>query len=74
MKTAPADYVFALEVMIPTTGLYELMGIVADEDKVKSYFENAGETAVCRVEVFILGDIEGPVRIINSLEEFMEFP
>jgi len=68
------DYVFSLEIMEGTTGLYEILGVVSEEEIVGNFLKTE-ETMnhVARVQVFTLGQIEGPVRIINSLEEFMEF-
>jgi len=66
-----AGYVFSLEEIDPKTGLYDMRGIVSDEEVVGNFLSDDG--VVKRIQVFTLGQIEGPVRIINSLEEFMEF-
>lgn len=70
-KTASADYIFLLEEIDPQTGIYEAKGVVTDENQVENFLNE--ESIVKRVQIFILGKIEGPCQIINSWEEFMEF-
>lgn len=69
--TAPADYIFVLEEMHPRTGLYGILGVTAEEGDV-AHFLDHNTRIVKRVSVFTLGQQEGPVRIINSIEEFEE--
>lgn len=74
-RTAPADYVFSVEVMNPETGLYEIRGITSDEEVVEQTLTCAEDEieGVYRIQVFTLGLLEGPIQTITSIKEFMEF-
>lgn len=72
-QIAPADYVFSIEKLHPTTGLYEILGIFVDEAVVEHLLRDFTEYNVIRIQVFTLGQIEGPIQTITSIEEFMEF-
>lgn len=73
-KIAPADYIFTLETMNPTTGLYKIDGISCDENIVMSVLRISNSTKeVHRIQIFTLGLLEGPIQIITSIDEFMEF-
>lgn len=73
--TAPADYIFTVELMNPETGLYDIKGVVIDEEIVKVILDAKEDevAGVYRIQIFTLGQLEGPAQIIHSLEEFMEF-
>lgn len=62
---------YLLEEIDPQTGLYNSKGIVGSPANVEKFFGD--EEIVRRVQIFELGSFEGPIRIINSIEEFMEF-
>ncbi len=68
---APADYIFTLEEIDGNTGLYDILGVTADEATVEGFLDDS--TFVKRVQVFTLGLLEGPIQTITSIDEFMEF-
>lgn len=76
-KTAPADYIFTIELMNPETGLYDIKGVTSDEAAIEGILDAAEDeiSGVYRIQVFTLGLLsnEGPIQTIVSLEEFMEF-
>lgn len=69
MKTC-ADYIFVFSKIDPKTGIYETIGVSADEDQVAYFLQNIEELK--RIEVFHEGLLEGPTRILTTIEEFEE--
>lgn len=69
-KKTCADYIFVFFKIDPKTGIYETVGVSADENLVAHFLSNM--KGLIRVEVFHEGMLEGPSNVLTSIEEFEE--
>ena len=62
-----SHYVFVCSKMHPTTGLYEIAGVLVEDEDAEAFL---AEDGIRKVEVFIVGRLQAPINVYFSLEEF----
>jgi hypothetical protein len=63
-----SSYVFVCSQMHPLTGIYEIKGILVDDEYAEAFLHVDRE--VKKVEVFTVGKLSSPINVYHSLEEF----